>query len=164
MSIDWGIFIMLNFASGTPHSPRLVLMTRAQPPWSRRWCGVAGGVSPSDSRRSRRDAFSSPGFCHRDQQEPCAHAQWAKSIGYVHLHSPPPEETRQASPRSGPPDMAFTCRRWHHHFGTRICHSPFRPRHSGGTENPIDQHHRAFLRAGKLLPERRCRVHLDQSH
>jgi hypothetical protein len=44
--------------------------------------GWPEGVSPSGSRRSRRDNLSSPGSCHPDHQEPCTHAQWAKSLGY----------------------------------------------------------------------------------
>jgi hypothetical protein len=44
-------------------------------------CRVAGGVSPSGSHRSRRDNLSSPGSCHPCRQEPCTHAQWAKSRG-----------------------------------------------------------------------------------
>ena len=44
--------------------------------------GWPEGVAPSGSRRSRRDNLSSPGSCHPDHQEPCAHAQWAKSRGY----------------------------------------------------------------------------------
>jgi hypothetical protein len=44
-------------------------------------CWVAAGVAPSGSRRSRRDNLSSPGSCHPDHQEPCAHAQWVKRWG-----------------------------------------------------------------------------------
>ena len=44
--------------------------------------GWPEGVAPSGSHRSRRDNLSSPGSCHPDHQEPCAHAQWAKSRGY----------------------------------------------------------------------------------